>query len=64
MKKKTYDVLSKIPVVNVIAYLSCKPILFCSQMLDDGEIPKLLEEYAKKHPDELITEKVLKEIMK
>ena len=61
MKKKTYSILSKLPLVNLVVDLVCKPVMFCSPGMVDGAFDDLVE-YARKHPDVLITEKVAKEI--
>lgn len=61
MKKKTYSILSKLPLVNLVADLVCKPIMFCSPGMANGAFDDLVE-YARKHPDVIITEKIAKEI--
>lgn len=64
MKKSTYRILQKIPVVNLVVFaLGYKELMFCTPMLFD-ESTKLIMEYAKKHPDVLITEKLGSEILK
>lgn len=61
MKKKTYTVLSKIPLVGLVARAVCKPVMFCSPGLSDGVYDDLMA-YMQKHPDVLMTEKLAKEI--
>lgn len=63
MKKKAYTILSCIPVVSAIADAIIKPVLFCSPGLSDGVYDPLIE-YMKKHPDELMTEKLANQIYK
>lgn len=63
MKKSTYNTLSKIPIVGTIAQIICSPILFSSQGIADGTYD-YLRDFAKKHPDILITDKLAKDIKK
>lgn len=61
VKKKTYAVLSKIPLASLVVDAVCKPVMLCSPGIADG-IYDDLREYMKAHPDILITEKLAKQI--
>lgn len=61
MKKKTYKILSKIPIINALTDIIVKPVLFCSPGIADGIYDDLFE-YMKKHPDILMTDKLAKTI--
>lgn len=64
MKKKTFEMLSRVPIVGTIAKLVLvDPSVFCSPARDEGLI-SAVNEYAKAHPDELITKKVYERILK
>ena len=58
MKKKTYSILSKLPLVSLVVDFVCKPVMFCSPGMADDD----LAEYARKNPDILITKKIAEEI--
>lgn len=62
MKKKTYAVLSAVPVVGAIITVLCDPLLFCSPAMDEG-LPKQVTDFMKAHPDTFITKRLFKEIM-
>ncbi len=61
MKKKTYSILSKLPLVSLVVDFVCKPVMFCSPGMADGAFDDLAE-YARKNPDILITKKIAEEI--
>lgn len=62
MKRKTYEILKWIPIVNLILP---KPATYCSYDLEHG-IHKTVFDYIAKHPelkDQLLTEKLVNEIL-
>lgn len=61
MKKRTYGILSYVPLVGDIVKLTCDPMLGNSPSLDEG-LPKVVRDYAVAHPDVFITKRLLKEI--
>lgn len=62
MKKRTFYVLTRIPLAGPIIQSVFDPMLFCSPALQDG-LPKEIRNYMKSHPDTFITKRLLKEIM-
>lgn len=63
MKKKTYNILSRIPFIGTyINYVVCDPTFNCSPFLA-SESADVLREWALKHPDEVITRKIGREIL-
>lgn len=62
MTKKTYGVLSKIPLVGSIVKMACDPMLGCSPSLDEGLPPKV-RKYIIDYPETFITKRLLREIM-
>ena len=64
MKLKAYRLLTMIPFVEPILRLQGNArALICSPMMEHKEIMKPIKEYAKTHPDEVITDNILKEIL-
>ena len=61
MKRRTYEVISSIPIFGRLAKIICDPYLFSSQGRADGTYDALLE-YMKKHPDVLMTNKLAEEV--
>lgn len=57
MKKKTYKILSRIPIVNIITFVTATPMIFCSPGIDKGIYDKVFA-YMKKHPDVHMTTKL------
>lgn len=63
MNKKTYAILSRVPLIGVIVKnIICDPSLHCSPMLNEGLHPAILD-YMKKHPDTQITRSLVKKII-
>ena len=65
MKKATYKVLTHLPVIGPIIQLKTQP-MHCSPGLTDGlfdEQRKLIHAYKKAHPDEAITEQLIKRLL-
>lgn len=64
MKIKTYRLLTMIPFVESILRMQGNArSLICSPMMEREEIVKPIEEYIKTHPDEVITDNILNEIL-
>lgn len=64
MKIKTYRLLTMIPFVEPILRIQGNArALICSPMMEREEIMKPIEEYIKTHPDEVITDNILNEIL-
>ena len=64
MKIKTYRLLTMIPFVEPILRIQGNArALICSPMMECEEIMKPIEEYIKTHPDEVITDNILNEIL-
>lgn len=64
MKIKTYRLLTMIPFVESILRMQGNArALICSPMMEREEIVKPIEEYIKTHPDEVITDNILNEIL-
>ena len=64
MKIKTYRLLTMIPFVESILRMQGNArALICSPMMEREEIMKPIEEYIKTHPDEVITDNILNEIL-
>ena len=61
MTKKTYGILSRLPLAGIIVKLLCDPMLGNGPSLDEG-LPQNVREYAVAHPDIFITKRLLKEI--
>lgn len=58
MKKKTYRILTMIPFAKpVMMLLGKSEFMYCSPGLADGTFEPIFE-YAQKHPDIVITEKL------
>ena len=63
MKKKAYNILSRIPFISTyIKYVVCDPTFTCSPFLV-SESADVLREWALNHPDEVITRKIGREIL-
>lgn len=63
MKKKAYNILSRIPFISTyVNYVVCDPTFTCSPFLE-SESADVLREWALKHPDEVITRKIGHEIL-
>lgn len=64
MKRKTYDVLSRIPIVNcVVGLIVDDPNLGSSLMREEG-MDKPIVDYMERHPDVHITRQLAKKILK
>ncbi len=64
MKTKTYRLLTMIPFVErILRSQGNARALICSPMMERKEIMKPIEEYIKTHPDEVITDNILNEIL-
>ena len=61
MTKKTYTVLSKIPVVSTVVRKIVDPFVFLSVGFEEGIYDPILE-YMKKNPNVLMTNKLAREI--
>lgn len=63
MKNKTYNILTRIPIVStIVKHGICDSSMFCSPMLHEGLDPKIYN-YMSDHPGEVITRKMVKTIM-
>lgn len=63
MKKKTYQLLKCLPFATTILHLTGNSeFMFCSPGLADGVFDPI-KQYAKKHPDEIITERLGKKLL-
>lgn len=63
MKKKTYNILSRIPIINTyVKYVVCDPTMYSSPFIASDLWPKVLA-YSAKHPDVQITRKILHRII-
>ena len=63
MTKKTYGILSRIPLAGAVFKMVCDPMLGCSLHLSEG-LPRRVTDYAAAHPDIFITKRLLKQMMK
>lgn len=64
MKKKTYRLLKCIPFATAILRLTGNSeFMLCSPGLADGTFGPIVE-YAQKHPDEVITERLGKKLLR
>ena len=64
MKIKSYRLLTMIPVVELILRSQGNArALICSPMRERKEMMEPIEEYIKAHPDEVITDNILNEIL-
>lgn len=61
MTKKTYGILSRIPLAGVVFKMVCDPMLGCSLHLSEG-LPRQVTDYAAAHPDIFITKRLLKKL--
>ena len=62
MKKKTYNILSRIPIINTyVKYVVCDPTMYSSPFIASDLWPKVVA-YSAKHPDEQIARKLLHNI--
>lgn len=62
MKKKTYTIISHIPVLGPVVRLICEPQM-CSPGMADG-VYDPVREYAKLHPDIQITKGLVQKILR
>lgn len=68
MKRKTYKILTMLPIVGPIIKVSTNPMIYGSMCLSDEEfvkdVIKPFNEYLKKHPDIQPTRQLLEELRK
>lgn len=63
MKRRTYDILNRIPIVNIaLVALGYYEMPECSQGMQEG-LYEPIWEYQRKHPDEFITNRMAEEIL-
>lgn len=63
MKRKTYRLLTMIPFVKpAMMVLGANEFMFCAPGLADGSFDPIFE-YARKHPDNVITQKLGNQIL-
>lgn len=64
MKKKTYRILKKLPLGEVILRLTGNgEFMLCSPGISEGVFQSIFE-YANAHPDEVITEKLGRKLLR
>lgn len=64
MKKITYNILSHVPIASfIVKNIICDPFLDGS-LIRGSEIYKPVFDYIQEHPDEVVTRKMIDQIIK
>lgn len=68
MKKKTYRLLTKIPIIGGLVKSITQPIWVTGSLARESGLAdenlRLFEEYSKTHPDEQLTQQLIERLVK